>query len=191
MRLFVALEIPAAVRENLSAFLKEMHDLSEKRTEKRVRWVRPENLHLTLKFIGEVADAKRDGIRAALSTIHAEAPIDLRFRGLGFFPNEKRPTVLWTGLDASTSLQPLVEDVDCALATQGIAREKRSFVPHLTLARFASPVLPEGLIARIQKNSEREFGSFQGYKFHLIESKLTPTGAEYTSIAAFPFTLEA
>jgi 2'-5' RNA ligase len=161
MRLFVALEIPAAVRENLSAFVKEMHDLSEKRTEKRVRWVRPENLHLTLKFIGEVADAKRDGIRAALSTIHAEAPIDL------------------------------VEDVDCALATQGIAREKRSFVPHLTLARFASPVLPEGLIARIQKNSEREFGSFQGYKFHLIESKLTPTGAEYTSIAAFPFTLEA
>src|SRR5277367_6773623 len=74
VRLFVALEIPAAVRDNLAAFLNDMRKLSDQLTEKHVRWVPPENLHVTLKFIGEVADAKLDGIRAALSTVHSDAP---------------------------------------------------------------------------------------------------------------------
>ncbi|MGB9464184.1 MAG: RNA 2',3'-cyclic phosphodiesterase [Candidatus Acidiferrum sp.] len=184
MRLFVALEIPAVVRDNLAAFIKDMRELSEQLAEKRVRWVRPENLHVTLKFIGEVADAKLDGIRAALSTVHVEAPLDIRFRGLGFFPDENRPTVLWTGLETPTNLQTLAGDIDRALATQGIAREKRAFVPHLTLARLVQPFLHEKLRAAIQKNCECEFGSAQACEFHLIESKLKPSGAEYTSLAS-------
>ncbi len=195
MRLFAALEIPAAVRDNLSAFIKDtqrdMRGLSDRSAEKRVRWVRPESLHVTLKFIGEVAEAKLDGIRAALSTVRADMLLQLRFHGLGFFPNENRPTVLWTGLDASTNLQTLAEDIDRALATQGIAKERRAFVPHLTLARFAQPGLTEKLHTAIQKNSAREFGSFQAREFHLVESKLKPAGAEYTSIAAFSFAKEA
>ena len=91
MRLFVALEIPSSVRDNLSAFLSEMRALTERLGEKRTRWVRPENLHVTLKFIGEVADAKLTDIRSALSTVSPVAPIDVRFHGLGFFPDEKSP----------------------------------------------------------------------------------------------------
>jgi 2'-5' RNA ligase len=203
VRLFVALEIPAVVRDNLAAFIKDTksdtqrdmkkdtRELSEQLAEKRVRWLRPENLHVTLKFIGEVADARVEGLRGALSTVHAEAPLDLRFRGLGFFPNKNRPTVLWTGLGASADLPSLAGDIDRALATQGIAKEKRAFVPHLTLARFTSPGLHEKLRAAIRKNSQREFGSFQAREFHLIESNLKPSGAEYTSLASFPFTMEA
>ena len=185
MRLFAALEIPAAVGDNLAALIKEFRELSSQVADKRPRWVRPENLHVTLKFIGEVAEAKLEGIGAALSTVQTDAQLELRFHGLGFFPNENRPTVLWTGLDASTSLQTLAGDIDCALATQGIAKEKRAFVPHLTLARFDSPGLHEKLRVAIQKNSGRDFGSFQAREFHLIESRLKPLGAEYTTLHSF------
>ena len=190
MRLFVALEIPAAVRDNLAALIEELRALSAKVSEKRPRWVRPENLHMTLKFIGDV-DGKLDGIRAALSAIRSDAPVDARFRGLGFFPERKSPAVLWAGFDASANLPSLARDIDGALEKLGIARERRAFAPHLTLARFEPPGLHEKLRAAIQKNGEREFGSFQTREFHLIESKMKPSGAEYTSLASFPFTLEA
>ncbi len=191
MRLFVALEIPAAVRDNLAAQVKELRDLSAQVADKRPRWVRTENLHVTLKFIGEVAPAKIDGIRGVLSNIRLSAPVDLQFRGLGFFPDEKHPRVLWAGLNPSANLSSLAGDIDRAIGTQGIARETRAFTPHLTLARLEPPGLHEKLRSAIQKSCERDFGSFQAREFHLIESKLKSTGAEYTSLASFPFALEA
>jgi 2'-5' RNA ligase len=191
VRLFVALEIPAAVRDNLAAQVKQLRDLSAQVADKRPRWVRSENLHVTLKFIGEVAPAKIDGIRGVLSNIRSSAPVDLQFRGLGFFPDEKHPRVLWAGLNPSANLSSLAGDIDRAIGTLVIARETRAFIPHLTLARLEPPGLHEKLRSAIQKNSECEFGSFQAREFHLIESKLKSTGAEYTSLASFPFALEA
>ena len=190
MRLFVALEIPAAVRDNLAAQIKELRDLPAP-ADKRLRWVRPENLHVTLKFIGEVEAAKLDGIRSALAAIGLDAPIGLDFRRLGFFPDEKYPRVLWAGLNATGNLPVLAREVDRALEGQGIARDERPFTPHLTLARFEPRGLHEKMRAAIQKNSERKFGAFEAREFHLIQSKLKPSGAEYTFLAAFPLTLEA
>jgi 2'-5' RNA ligase len=190
MRLFVALEIPAAVRDNLAAQVKELRDLSAQLADKRPRWLRPENLHVTLKFIGEVSPAKLESIRDALAAIHSDAPVHLQFRGLGFFPNEQYPRILWAGIEASASLPPLAANIDSALETQGVAREKRAFTPHLTLARFEPPGMHEKLRAMIRRNSGREFGSLQAREFHLIESKLKPAGAEYTSLASFPITSE-
>jgi RNA 2',3'-cyclic 3'-phosphodiesterase len=191
VRLFVALEIPAAVRDNLAAQVAELRELSAKVGDKRPRWVRPENFHVTLKFIGEVAPTKLEGIRGALSAIRSDAPVEIKFRGLGFSPNEQHPHVLWTGLAASANLPSLAGDIDGALERQGIARERRAFTPHLTLGRIEPPGLHEKLRAVIQKNGAREFGTFQTREFHLIESKLKPTGAEYTTLASYPFTLEA
>jgi len=191
VRLFVALEIPDAVRENLTAQIEELRELSTKVAGKRLRWVRPENLHVTLKFIGEVSPTKLDGIRNMLSAIRSDAPIDLKFHGLGFFPNENHARVLWAGIDASTNLTSLAGDIDGTLESQGIARERRAFTPHLTLARIEPPGLHENLRACVQRNSAREFGSFQTRKFYLIESMLKPSGTEYTALASFPFTLEA
>ncbi len=191
MRLFVALEIPAAVRDNLAAQVEKLRELSAKVADKRPRWVRSENLHVTLKFIGEVSPTRLEGIRGALSAIRSDALVKIKFHGLGFFPNEQHPRVLWAGLDASANLPSLAGDIDGALETQGIAREHRAFTPHLTLARFELPGLHEKLRAAIQKNGAREFGSFQTREFYLIESKLKPSGAEYTTLASYPFTLEA
>jgi 2'-5' RNA ligase len=191
VRLFVALVIPAEVRNNLAAFLTEMRVLTEQLADKSVRWVRPENLHVTLKFIGEVAPAKREGIRSALANVRLDGPVDLRFCGLGFFPHENQPTVLWTGLEASANLAKLADDIDQSMVPRGIRRENRPFVPHLTLARLAPPVLHEKLRESIRKNREQEFGGFQTQEFHLIESTLKPAGAEYTTLRSFRFMAES
>jgi RNA 2',3'-cyclic 3'-phosphodiesterase len=182
MRLFVALEIPSAVRENLAALLHSLRAVSP-----QTRWVRPENLHVTLKFIGEVAGARLAAIRGALSGVRSEQPVALYFRGLGFFPNEKHPRVFWAGIEASANLKTLASDIDRATERLGIPLEKRPFSPHLTLARFEPPRLPEKLRAAIQENAARDFGSLHTSQFHLIESKLKPTGAEYTTVESFPF----
>jgi len=187
MCLFVALEIPAAVRDNLAAQMKELRDLSRQVADKRPRWMRPENLHVTLKFIGEVSPANLENIREALTAIHRDAPVHLEFRGLGFFPSQQHPRVLWAGIEASPNLPSLAADIDSALETQGVAREERAFAPHLTLARFEPPGLHDKLRTMIQQNSGREFGSLQAREFHLVESHLRLAAAEYTSLASFPF----
>ncbi|HET8923277.1 MAG TPA: RNA 2',3'-cyclic phosphodiesterase [Candidatus Acidoferrum sp.] len=182
MRLFVALEIPSAVRENLAALLKKLRELSS-----QPRWVRPENLHLTLKFIGEVAPEKLDAIRAALASVRSDSQVTTHFRGLGFFPNEKRPRVFWAGTDPSPNLKKLAAHIDSVTEKIGIPREERSFSPHLTLARLQPPGLPEKLRPAIRENLAREFGALQTRQFHLIESKLKPSGAEYTTLESFIF----
>jgi len=182
MRLFVALEIPSAVRENLAALLKSLRGLSP-----QTRWARPENLHATLKFIGEVPEAKLADIGRALAGVRSDQLVTLDFRGLGFFPNEKHPRVFWAGIEASPNLKTLAADIEKVTENLGIAREQRPFSPHLTLARFEPPRLPEKLRVAIQENATREFGSLRTNQFRLIESKLKPSGAEYTTLESFPF----
>ena len=182
MRLFIALEIPVAVRENLAALLKSLQAISPE-----TGWVRPENLHLTLKFMGEVPETKLAAIRSALAGVRSDQPTTVDFRGLGFFPNEKRPRVFWAGIEASPNLKTLAAEIDRATEKLGIPREQRPFAPHLTLARFEPPELPEKLRSAIQENAAREFASFRTNQYLLIESKLKPSGAGYTTLESFPF----
>jgi 2'-5' RNA ligase len=111
----------------------------------------------------------------------------MRFRGLGFFPAERRPSVLWAGIQASANLTPLVSDIDAALRKLGVAREKRDFKPHLTLARFNPPGISEELRASVQAKPSREYGATRTGEFHLFESKTRPTGAVYTRLESFTF----
>ncbi|HKV24066.1 MAG TPA: RNA 2',3'-cyclic phosphodiesterase [Candidatus Acidoferrum sp.] len=190
MRLFVALGIPSSVREHLAAFLSELRNLSSSLGDKRPRWIRPESLHVTLKFIGDTQSDNLKKITAALSEIRSKQSVDLKLSGLGFFPNDRRPRVFWAALIASPNLAELASDIDRALVAVGIPGEIRAFVPHLTLARFEPPGLHQTLRSKILQELHREFGSFQAREFQLMESKLKPSGAEYTSLASFPFTTE-
>lgn len=183
MRLFVALEIPSTVRDNLADLLKSLRAVSP-----QTRWVRPENLHVTLKFIGEVPETKLAPIRATLAQVRSDQSVTLDFRGLGFFPSEKHPRVFWAGIEALPNLITLAGNIEQAMETLGIAGEQRPFSPHLTLARFEPPQLPEKLRGVIQKNAGRNFGSLRANQFRLIESKLKPSGAEYTTAESFSFT---
>jgi RNA 2',3'-cyclic 3'-phosphodiesterase len=182
MRLFIALEIPSPVRENLAALLKSLRAVSP-----QTRWVRPENLHVTLKFIGEVPETKLAAMGNALAGARSDQPVALTFRGLGFFPNEKHPRVFWAGIEASPNLKTLAADIDKATEKLGIPPAQRPFSPHLTLARFEPPGLQEELRCAIQENAARAFGSLRAGQFHLIESQLKASGAEYTTLESFSF----
>ena len=182
MRLFVALSISPAVREAFSVLLTELH-----RADPKTRWIHPANLHVTLKFIGNVAAEKLPSIEQALTTITVLRPFDLEFRGLGFFPNERRPAVIWAGIVAPPELAALATRIDEAVSTCGIARETRPFAPHLTLARFKEPRLAEALRAQSAQSKDRFFAQQSVGEFQLMESRLKSGGAEYTTLRAFPF----
>jgi len=185
VRLFVALEISSAVRDNLAAVIRDLRPLAP-----RLKWVRKENLHITLKFIGETAADNLGAIRGALSSVQSRQSVAPRFLGLGFFPNEKRPSVFWAGIEASANLEALAADIDRVLEAVGIPREPRAFTPHLTLARISTSGLPEKLRAAIQQNRTRDFGALITHEFRLMESKLKPSGAEYTTLQSFRFAAE-
>lgn len=183
MRLFVALEIPAELRTRFAALMEELGGLAPD-----AKWVRPQNLHITLKFIGHVADEKRGAIETALSGVRAPERLTLSFRTLGFFPNHRRPRVFWVGIEAPPALAALAREIDHAIEDLGIPAEHRAFSPHLTLARFEPPKsLPDGFRSAVQERAAATFGELQTGGFALVESKLKAGGAEYTTLRAFPF----
>lgn len=181
MRLFVALDLPDEVRRALGDLIARL-----KPDCRGARWVRPEGMHLTLKFIGETAPQKLDSIRSALAAVQSDQPVEMHFRGLGFFPNERRPRVVWCGMEASPNLAALAADVDRALKPLGIPSETRAFVPHLTLARFDSHEGLEKIVRTAGELKSYDFGSARTTEFHLYESFLKRSGAEYKRLATFP-----
>lgn len=182
MRLFVALELREDVREKVRELIARLRQAS-----RDARWLQPERMHITLKFIGHVASDQLEPIRAALAPVRSPRPVELRFRGIGFFPNDKRPRVIWCGMEASANLAPLTADIERALEPLGIAPESRDFVPHLTLARFSEPQKSPALVRMAADFQSQEFGSATETEFHLFESLLHRSGAEYRILASYPF----
>lgn len=185
MRLFIAIEIPEQIRAAYAAMLKEFHHIAP-----HAKWVRAENLHVTLKFLRETPLEKLQALQEALAAIKSPEPVRLEFRGLGFFPNEKRPRVFWAGMETSANLKVLAADIDQAAHRLGFPLEDRPFTPHLTLARFDPPGITPKLHEAIRAKSAQSFGSLTALEFHLIESKLKPTGAEYTTVQTVRFAPE-
>ncbi len=180
MRLFVALDIPEGVRQSLVALMAKLRPICPK-----ARWVRMEGVHVTLKFIGETPVENVEKIKTTLANIPERAPISINFRGIGFFPNERRPRVLWAGVNGGAELAALAAAVDTALAGLGLPREERAFSPHLTLARFETPRGFDALHAAIENSGPLEFGRGTATDFHLYQSVLKRGGAEYTRVATY------
>src|SRR5215470_18274609 len=129
MRLFIALDIDDAIREHLARFVEGVRNFAPD-----ARWVKPESLHVTLKFIGEQPEPGVEQIKQALSTTIGEAaPIE--FRGFGFFPTPKSARVFWIGMETGPQLATLAGRIDEKLSPLGIAKVERAYSPHLTLAR--------------------------------------------------------
>jgi RNA 2',3'-cyclic 3'-phosphodiesterase len=182
MRLFVAMDIPEEIRNSLAGLAAKLRAAC-----RNARWPRIEGLHVTLKFIGETPAEKMEAIKTALAGVPSRPSFSIKFRGLGFFPNERRPRVLWAGVEASSELAALAAAVEPALDPLGIPHEARTFSPHLTLARFDTPRGLDALDAAIEKAGPFEFGSVIATEFHLYQSILKRGGAEYTRLAIFPF----
>src|SRR5262245_8442303 len=127
MRIFIALDIPAEIRARITEYAGRLRGYAPE-----ARWARPEGLHVTLKFIGEVSEAKVEEIKRALGAVKA-APFAVTFESAGFFPTPKSPRVFWIGVHADPGLAQLAAAIDGATHTVGIAKEERAFSPHLTL----------------------------------------------------------
>jgi 2'-5' RNA ligase len=186
MRLFVALDIDEAILQRLDDYVRTLQPRLP-----GVRFVRSNTYHVTLKFLGEVPNAA--AVRERLHEVHA-ASLQLSVSGVGFFPNSCAPRVFWAGIHAP-ALPALAQAVDQSLAGLGFPLE-RDFHPHLTLARNGSgrprPVRGERppqafaqLPAIVASSPPPEFGTMTARQFYLYESKLSPSGAEYSKIAAF------
>ena len=160
MRLFVAMDISDEVRSSLAALSAKLRSACQD-----AHWPRIEGLHVTLKFIGETPAEKIEMIKDALAAIPGRAPFSINFRGFGFFPNARRPRVLWAGIESSAELAGLAAAVDTALHPLGIPREEREFTPHLTLARDlmgrfgGAGVPPASFAGGVGKNRRRDAGA--------------------------------
>jgi 2'-5' RNA ligase len=189
MRLFVAVDIDPAIRAAISQFMEGIRGFAPD-----VRWVQPESLHITLKFIGEWQ--RLDELKAALARVRGE-PASITFRSTGFFPTPKAARVFWIGIEAPPQLAQLAAGIDQATSALGIESEKRAFTPHLTLARSGSgrPQRAAGdrensLFKRLQDRlaamPSPSFGTMTAHEFFLFESKLSPKGAHYAKLERFP-----
>ena len=181
MRAFIAIDLPEAVRSALrqqqAAFRAICPD---------GRWTRPEGIHLTLKFLGEISDQQVTQVTNTLKELGPVESFSVEVKGFGFFPDAHRPRVFWTGVVTPPNLVALAEQVERAMEKLGFAREDRPFAPHLTLARFKVPRPQPALQSHLERLGELSLGCFEVSEFFLFESKLSPQGAEYRKVARFP-----
>jgi 2'-5' RNA ligase len=186
MRLFVALEVPVAVREVLARITAPWKSESV-----GTRWSTPESMHVTLKFLGETDAQKLEPIRAALAKISSPEPISLQFRGIGFFSDERVPRVMWCGVESTPIFFQLAANIESSLSSLGFKPESRGFTPHLTVARLNSAPNTEKLVRAAAPLKSYDFGSARESDFHLFESVLKPSGSEYKKVDTFPFFKDA
>lgn len=184
-RVFLAIELPEDVKNRIITIQNRLKYLIE-----GVRWTRPEGIHLTLKFFGNIYEKDVAQISEVVSrnTKNAET-ISLRGGKVGAFPKLERPRVLWFGLDGDIErLSVLQRAIETDLEAYGYKKEERKFRPHLTLGRARSfRGMITGLSEAIKRENDYQAGHFDSKGLTLFQSELKPGGAVYTELAYFPF----
>lgn len=193
MRIFVGIDLDEEIRSKIARFLEGVSGFAPE-----ARWIRPESLHITLKFIGEQKAEQVEVITQRLRRVES-SPFEIQVSGYGFFPTAKSPRVFWIGIHAGPQLAQLARDIDSTVAELGIPREDRPFSPHLTLARaggrsgdpkWRKGDGPNSVFAILQKRlgamAALDFGKMTADKFILYQSQLSPAGSKYTKLERFP-----
>jgi 2'-5' RNA ligase len=183
IRSFIAIELPAEV----SATLEEIQKALKSPQHNFVKWVPPMNIHITLKFLGNVSSEKIASITSAMEqTSQAISPFQLKLGEIGAFPNLKQPRILWIGVKGETDkLKTMQANLEEHLARLGFTRESRGFTPHLTLARLRegiSSVERHSFGDLIAEKSIKVDCQFAATKISLMKSQLLPSGAVYTRL---------
>lgn len=192
VRSFVAIDLPDSFKEILH---RNGEQLRRQVSGDSVRWARIEGIHLTLQFLGNVAQSDLLQIEAALTQVgQRHAPFTFTVGGVGCFPNLRKPRVIWIGVQEETgALATLQRDVEKSLVPLGFKPEKRAFHPHLTLGRIRREVRSADqrrlgeIIASIDVG---ELGHIHVKSFRLMRSDLRPSGAVYTPLALFELSLD-
>ena len=177
LRAFIAIKVEAS--QSLRKVLRTLRDMG-----RHVRPVDPDALHLTLRFLGQTDEAQVGRIVAAVeSAVETEASFSLRIEGLGAFPDSRRPSVIWAGMEQAEPLNRIVVRIDEGLETLGIDRDDRPWRPHLTLARVKSRP-PSQLRDLLESQAATPFATQSVSSVDLMQSDLTPAGPQYTVLAS-------
>lgn len=176
MRLFTAIDLNAALLKRLEQTLSALRPIAA------IQWSRPQNLHITTKFIGEFPEARLEELKETLQPLTRRPPFSVSVRALAWFPR-----VLYAGVDGGSALRELAQATGSALAAIGIPPEPKSYSPHLTLARIKDKTPLESLRLAVANEQVTGFGQFEADRFWLYRSELTPRGSVYTKLAGFSF----
>ena len=188
IRAFLAVDLPHSVRETLAGLADELR-------EARIRGLRPVNpdgIHLTLKFLGDIPAAQAETIANATSNaVEGHRPFSVELAALGVFPNERRPRVMWVGVEGDLkSLADLHHDIDDAMAGLGFEKERRLFSPHLTVGRIREATSPadrsQALETLLGSRTYEPGRQIPVIEVSVIRSILRPEGARYERLAVMP-----
>ena len=181
MRTFIGIDLPEEIKDNLKELIEKLKKIRESKL------VKKENLHITLKFLGEVEEEKITLINRKLQNCTKEFEnFNVKIKGIGVFPSEKRVKVLWVGVEDEENLKKLNEKIEDELKNFGFEKEKE-FVAHITIARFKSIPNLNLIKDLMEKYKDVLFGQFIVKNFQLYESKLTPFGPIYKIIESYEF----
>lgn len=183
IRAFIAFDLSQAVSQQLEEIVRQ---LKIRLPGKAVRWVAVKNIHLTIKFLGDISPANLSTLEQTLQSEASRFPVfSFTVGGLGAFPSVRRPRVVWVGVQAPAELAGLQRSVEKALERLGYPAEGRPFSPHLTLGRVGRNITPDEL-QRLSQALETaqvgQLGSVQAQAIHLIRSELRPDGPLYTRL---------
>jgi 2'-5' RNA ligase len=179
LRSFIAIELPDLVKLALAAL-----QLDLKKCGADIRWVKSENIHLTLKFLGNVDGKKIENIVKHMEGACADySNFNLEISGAGVFPNIRSPRIFWAGIKVTDTLSELYREIDQKMASLGFEQEKRKFAPHLTLGRFRSVKGKAALVDKIEAHKNDLFGEIDVRTISLMKSDLSSAGAKYSRIA--------
>ncbi|CUU11404.1 MAG: RNA 2',3'-cyclic phosphodiesterase [Fimbriimonadales bacterium] len=183
MRLFVAVLIPPDLMHRLA---QEQARLKRHLPDRALRWVAPENFHITLLFLGEQPEERLSAIREAVQQASSEvAPFTIQVQGLGVFPNWNRPQVLWSGVEQGTA--PLTQLAQRLQQNLLETPERKPFHAHITLARIkeGQSDLAKRLLMQVEPRKNHLFGAYEASHISLMLSELTPQGSRYTELERF------
>lgn len=194
IRAFIAIGLPPDLRTKLGDIVQQLQERcfesGGESARKAVRWVQPDNIHLTLKFLGEVSVANIQALSGMMKVeVLRYQPFSIRINGIGTFPNIRRPRVIWAGSEAPPALAALQHAIEVETRALGYPTEEREFSPHLTLGRVSQNASPAEITAISKAISGMKVGSIGTVyvnQIHLIRSDLHPGGAIYTPLINFP-----
>lgn len=184
LRTFIAIAIPPEIKQAISSQTASL----QKESGRAVRWVDTKNIHLTLKFLGEISSANLELLTQALRAECTQtAPLTVSVENLGCFPNPRRPRILWIGVVIPPELTRLQRQVEAIAARLGYPPEDKPFSPHLTIGRVREQATAEEILALrnlLERTTVARLGTFTVHEVHLYKSDLKPEGPIYTRLAS-------
>jgi 2'-5' RNA ligase len=182
LRCFIALDISEQIRRDFSDIIDRL-----KKHKADVKWVPVDNIHLTLKFLGNTPENVISKIRDCLfNVVLSYNPFYIRIYTTGVFPNRKYPRVIWVGVGDSEILKKLYIDIENSMVSLGFKKEKRTFTPHLTIGRVRSQKGIINLVDELDSYKEKDFGNIHVKTIKLMKSELNPQGAIYSCLYEIP-----